>query len=341
MGIVTSVLMMRTWAIYNRRRVVLVALVGCYALCFIPSYAFYFITKPPVAEDDLLTESHVELARKSLEASAFKAGDADWMLKTCFSPGVPRELVGVLVSILTYETGLFLAMMYRLFSGGATSGVIKQFYLDAVAYYVFILLALGSAIVGCIVSSTSRAIVASRYFIAMRTLLCSHMILRLRSYYSSRMVFVDGDLGRISDDSSVITSTGIHFARRSELSGPDLDNGYPSDNLGIESGVWTRELRGRRYSEGASTVVDLPGGHDKGEDWSVSPAPHWEPSLPVVVLRRIPPSTVDALDFDEVPSLLVRHVNLATGLGDPPVIELQPLEPLQISNVYCRTSPSR
>ncbi|KAG9045383.1 hypothetical protein FS837_006420 [Tulasnella sp. UAMH 9824] len=145
-----------------------------------------------------------------------------WQLERCFVRSLPLKYVSVIIGTLVYESSILTAMIYRMVRDKTKSRLTEAFYreyvvlgspivrkvidptllLSGVVYYVFMLCALlSSAIAGFdYTSPVSQAYVGSMYFVGIKATLCSHIILRLRSYfsedsivYSSERTILEGD----------------------------------------------------------------------------------------------------------------------------------------------------
>ncbi|KAG8904298.1 hypothetical protein FRB99_001932 [Tulasnella sp. 403] len=167
-------------------------------------------------------------------------------------------------------------MTWRLFSQGASSGTIRQFYYDGTAYYLLVFCAFGGAMAGSVISPTTRALVASRYYVAAKSMFCSRLILRLRSYFSSESAFVEGSLNKIPALSGDATSPDFRFAPANGFGDPGPSSGT------AESGV--KEV---------VTYLDVTSSGPVEEDWTNSPAPYLKPAPATTITVRGAAAAVD------------------------------------------------
>ncbi|KAG9044732.1 hypothetical protein FS837_007612 [Tulasnella sp. UAMH 9824] len=300
MFFVSTIFMMRTYALYERSRLVLVLLGVTYVLCFAPSFIyFYVVTGRGLAAEALKTIEDVNGMKKFLIAHGVNLDQGWWPIKTCISIGVPRELGAIMMSALVYESGLMFAMVYKL-HGERRSRLINRVYLDGLAYYLLMFGTLIGAAIGCYYNSTSRAFVASRYFIGMKSILCSRMILRLR-WYSNSSEAQSPTFG--GQEEALATGTDIFFAEAGPASGDDW---MKNADFGIEvppGSLLSHGAGGDDYTAMAMIPIrtrGLPAGAEGDSDLEVGlPDPLREASQEAeedseVTLRSTPSASVGA-----------------------------------------------
>ncbi|KAG8895795.1 hypothetical protein FRC00_006904, partial [Tulasnella sp. 408] len=256
MFFISTIFMMRTYALYERSRLVLVLLGVTYVLCFAPGFIyFYMVSGRGLDAEALATIANVNGMKKFLVAHGVDLDQGWWAIQTCISVGVPRQLGAIMVSALVYERTLI------------------------------------GAAVGCYYNSTSRAFVAcvlkntlpaaslphrslpylslnfrSRYFVGMKSILCSRMILRLR-WYSNSSEAQSPTFG--GQEEALATGTDIFFAEAGPASG---DNWMKNADFGIEippGSVLSHGASGDDYAVMAMIPVrtrGLPAGAEDDSD---------------------------------------------------------------------------
>ncbi|KAG8904299.1 hypothetical protein FRB99_001933 [Tulasnella sp. 403] len=281
MFIINVVIMARTYAIYNCRPKVLYTLIISYLACFVPTWAYYYSTAHNLlTKKDSRTMETIKQVGNAMGAVGGETSAEAWILRTCYSTGVPKQLGAVLASGLIFESGLFLAMMWQLYRKGTTPRMMRRFYFDGKRNGI-LLLDVRAAIVGCLASGEARAIVASRFHLGFKSMLCSHMILHLRAYFMTPISF-PSDLDDSKSYPQLATGTAIHFAS------PDAVSHSSSEGEGYGDGVAEMGVLslGRTRSQGVVTFADiaLDRRATREQDWTNSPAPYLRGTSVVVAL---------------------------------------------------------
>ncbi|KAG8971531.1 hypothetical protein FRC05_011008 [Tulasnella sp. 425] len=239
MFFVSTIFMMRTYALYERSRLSLAILVVTYVLCFAPSFIyFYIMAERGLGAEAWRTINDLIKIKEVLAANGVDLTQGWWVITTCANV-VPAELGAIMVSALVYETTLI------------------------------------GAAVGCYYNTTSRAFVASRYFVGMKSVLCSRMILRLR-WYSGSTEAQSPTFG--GQEEALVTGTDIFFA---EADPNSKDAWMKNEDFGIEvppGSVFSRGVSGEDYEamamvpvrtrvvSGGSEDLDLEVGSSFNED---------------------------------------------------------------------------
>lgn len=274
MFFVSTIFMMRTYALYERSRLSLTILVVTYVLCFAPSFIyFYIMAERGLGAEAWRTINDLIKIKEVLAANGVDLTQGWWVITTCANV-VPAELGAIMVSALVYESGLMFAMVYKL-HGERRSRLINRLYLDGLAYYILMLATLIGAAIGCYYNTTSRAFVASRYFVGMKSVLASRMILRLR-WYSGSSEAQSPTFG--GQEEALVTGTDIFFA---EADPNAKDAWMKNEDFGIEvppGSVFSRGVSGEDYEamamvpvrtrvvSGGSEDLDLEVGSSFNED---------------------------------------------------------------------------
>lgn len=105
MTLVSTILMMRTYAIFNRSRLVLIILIASYLACFVPSFVYFFVvTRHGLDADSVRLVAAIGMLKGMLVKRGVDLTKDWWVLTTCFYPGVPEPLGSVMISGLIYES---------------------------------------------------------------------------------------------------------------------------------------------------------------------------------------------------------------------------------------------
>ncbi|KAG9019060.1 hypothetical protein FRB90_006803 [Tulasnella sp. 427] len=234
MTIVSSVLVTRVWAVYERDRRVLAFLITVFIAMFVPTWVVSFRGfSQKMTEQDTNTLIHIFAYLGMARAEGPKAVEQAWPLTRCYFSHFPRTYPAVMVTSLVYESSVFTAMAYKMVQEKKKTRLIEAFYRDGVIYYLVMFSCLLSAAVCGFAydNNIAQGIMGSAYFIGIKSMMCSHIILRLRSYFSHGDPLVDGrendpfapeHAGNI-DSTHGMVSTIINFARMEALGGPDGD----------------------------------------------------------------------------------------------------------------------
>lgn len=96
---------MRTYALYDRSRLVLVLLGVTYVLCFAPGFIYFYMENAHGLDAEALaTIAAVSGMKKFLVAHGVDLDHGWWAITTCVSVGVPKQLGAIMVSALVYES---------------------------------------------------------------------------------------------------------------------------------------------------------------------------------------------------------------------------------------------
>ncbi|KAG8988870.1 hypothetical protein FRB94_000367 [Tulasnella sp. JGI-2019a] len=186
----------RTWAIYQRSHTVLILLILSSMVCYIPALVIFYIgVAAAVIPDATIKLSAIGLVKASiLGSSATKIIPDDlWVLETCFIAQTPKLLGITFLVSLFYESILFGAMIGRLLQYGTSSSkLLDSMYRDGMSYFTVILLAHLVGAITCFYGPIPAAIDGSFYFIGIKSVMCSHVVLRLRASLATRDAVIDG-----------------------------------------------------------------------------------------------------------------------------------------------------
>ncbi|KAG8857055.1 hypothetical protein FRB96_005985 [Tulasnella sp. 330] len=167
-----AILVARTWAIYGRSRTVLTILVlgGC--LCYIPAMVVFNVemSKQGITPADAIRLTALMQVKESFMGGAnatltmpIIGADAVWVLDTCFMVEGTKKLGIMFVMSLVYESILFTAMMFQFVRYGTSSSkILENLYHE------------------------------SFYFVALKSIMCSRVMLRLRASFAARDAVIDG-----------------------------------------------------------------------------------------------------------------------------------------------------
>ena len=102
MTIGTSVIMARTWAIYERNPYVIFALVASFIITFLPSWYIIFngLANGRLSDHDMRTIASIGWVLANQQGS----GDTTWELRRCYTPRIPPGIDGAILSSLIYES---------------------------------------------------------------------------------------------------------------------------------------------------------------------------------------------------------------------------------------------
>ncbi|KAG9007073.1 hypothetical protein FRB90_009561 [Tulasnella sp. 427] len=187
--VTSSVSTIRVWAIYQRNTKVLILLILSFLICFVPPIAI--VSSAKLLSHDTMAERDAELSNSvDTYISLVSSGDpalVPWQMKRCFVPSLPLKYVGVLIGTMVYESSILAAMMYRMVRDKTKTSLMEAFYREWWCCLLSLMLcALLSAAVAAYDTKNpvSQAYIGSMYFVGIKATLCSHIILRLRSYFS-------------------------------------------------------------------------------------------------------------------------------------------------------------
>lgn len=112
MTVVTSILATRTWAVYERSRRTLIALIVGFCVCFAPTFAVFFdwFKKDPLPGGmsplDMQWLSSTILVKQAIGEGlvSFGEGQSVWILDTCFRPATYTLLGPILFGSFSFES---------------------------------------------------------------------------------------------------------------------------------------------------------------------------------------------------------------------------------------------
>ncbi|KAG8876078.1 hypothetical protein FRB97_004466 [Tulasnella sp. 331] len=209
----TSVIAVRTWIIFERSRLALsIIIIGSIAI-YLPAYVLFFLNFGLTAYDISIQQAITQVKGASTTAIPDSYRGNMWVLDQCYVPLTPSFFGLVLSAALIFESFLFSAMVWTFFK-----------------------LALLSAAIACFQGPLVRAIVPSYYYVGVKSIVTSHIAIRLRSYFSEGDAVVDGRRSRYSGASSArdtgAVSTDIRFTAglAIAMTGSRLGEGHAEDD---------------------------------------------------------------------------------------------------------------
>ncbi|KAG9019058.1 hypothetical protein FRB90_006801 [Tulasnella sp. 427] len=232
--IASSILAARLWALYGRDRRLLAALILGFLACFLPGWIL--VLGPgmkTIAPDELRVLGNVLTYIEGVMIQEGPSG-LDWRLSKCYRFHFAHVSGSILLGALVYESGIFTALIYKMYHEQKGTRILEAFYRDGIAYYLVIFssyaVALGTGFAWD--NPLAQSFVTTAFYIGFKSMMCSHIILRLRSYFSLGDPIVDGHVDTVAVDhidgggkfggdsfSSSVVSTIIHFAQM--ISGTD------------------------------------------------------------------------------------------------------------------------
>ncbi|KAG9007074.1 hypothetical protein FRB90_009562 [Tulasnella sp. 427] len=230
----SSILAARLWALYGRDRRLLVVLILGFLACFGPGWIL--VARPgtkTIAPEELRVFGNVLMYIEGVMIQEGPSG-LDWRLSKCYRFHFPHVSGSILVGALVYESGVFTALMYKMYHEQKGTRILEAFYRDGIVYYLVIFssyaVALGTGFAWD--SPLAQSFVTTAFYIGFKSMMCSHIILRLRSYFSYGDPIIDGHIDAVVSDhvdgggklggnsfSSSVVSTIIHFAQMISGSG--------------------------------------------------------------------------------------------------------------------------
>ncbi|KAG8894805.1 hypothetical protein FRC01_012733, partial [Tulasnella sp. 417] len=260
------------WAIYERDRKVLIALIAGFLACFVPSWTLTFIagTSGGLDEQEIRVFGNVWLYIGGILMQDGLDG-LDWRLRKCYRFHFPKVNNSILLGSLLYESGICAAMVWKMYQDKKKTRIIEAFYREC------------------------------GFYTAIKSMVCSHIILRLRSYFSDGDPVIDGydpadpfeeQLGgkvAANSTSSSVISTIIHFAH--VLSRPGGDAAFELRSKPVANApepapeqVDEADLRGgggaTNFHVVSSAILSSPNSRLRQElDWTDSPDPHTRRSI--------------------------------------------------------------
>lgn len=234
---VSFVLGSRVWAIYERDRRVLAGLLVGFMACFVPSWTLTFLAgvRGSLDADQLRVWGNVWLYMGGILMQDGLDG-LDWRLRKCYRFPFPRATNSIVIGSLIYESGICAAMVWKMYQDKKKTRIIEAFYRDGLVYYFVMFFTYASALgLGYAFNDPiAQGFLTCGYYTAVKSMVCSHIILRLRSYFSDGDPIIDGfdrtdpfeeQLGgKVAgyETSSSFVSTIIHFAHVLSRSGGDV-----------------------------------------------------------------------------------------------------------------------
>ncbi|KAG9045381.1 hypothetical protein FS837_006418 [Tulasnella sp. UAMH 9824] len=192
--IVSSVLAARLWAVYERDRRVLAALIIGYFVCFAPGWILAFtIGGKYIDQTQLRVMGNV---MTYIGGVSMQSGSdvLDWRFKKCYRFPFSKISWSIIVGALLYESGIFVALVCRMYKDQRLTRIIEAFYRDGITYYLIILsnyaVTLGAGYGWN--TPVGQGFAGAAFYIGIKSMTCSHIILRLRSYFSFGDPVVDG-----------------------------------------------------------------------------------------------------------------------------------------------------
>ncbi|KAG9040326.1 hypothetical protein FS837_000779 [Tulasnella sp. UAMH 9824] len=301
---VSFVLGSRVWAIYERDRRVLIALLAGFLACFVPSWTLTFIwgTRGIYDEDEIRVFGSVwyyiggVVMQDGLDA-------LDWRLRKCYRFHFPKVNNSIIVGSWLYESGICAAMVWKMYQDKKKTRIIEAFYREYVASPISLLCTYAIALgVGFAFNDPiAQGFITCAFYTAIKSIVCSHIILRLRSYFGDGDPIIDGHdpvdpfekqlggkAGNNSNSSSFV-STIIHFAHDLTRSGGDAALELRSKPVTIGPVAAPRQVdeAGLSAEDGApnfhvvsSTILSSPNSRLRQElDWTDIPDPHIRRSI--------------------------------------------------------------
>ncbi|KIO33129.1 hypothetical protein M407DRAFT_17995 [Tulasnella calospora MUT 4182] len=321
---ISSVLSARLWALYDRDRRVLMVLILGFLACFLPGWVLTFRSgASSIDPGDLRIFGNVLTYIGGV--TMLEGDDAlDWRLKKCYHFRLPKVSCSIVIGSLIYESGIFVALLWKMFKDKKKTRIIEAFYRDGIVYYVVIFcnyaVALGTG--SAWNNRAAQAILGSAFYVGIKSIACSHLILRLRSYFSHGDPVVDGHMvsdprdeggkGGGDSTSSSLVSTIIHFAQM--ISG---------------DGGGTFEIQSKHLKNGGERpITDWEGARiEEGRGGSSTREQKAAPSLPLARLQQYP-------DWTDTADPAIRRsgqIDIASRSGSALTIDplAKPLSPRQ------------
>ncbi|KAG8863452.1 hypothetical protein FRB96_008192 [Tulasnella sp. 330] len=232
----TSVIAVRTWIIFERSRLALsIIIIGSIAI-YLPAYVLFFLNFGLTAYDISIQQAITQVKGASTTTIPDSYRGNMWVLDQCYVPLTPSFFGLVLSAALIFESFLFSAMVWTFFKREPRSRIADAFYRDGMFYYLCMFVALLSAAIACFQGPLVRAIVPSYYYVGVKSIVTSHIAIRLRSYFSEGDAVVDGRRSRYSGASSArdtgAVSTDIRFTAglAIAMTGSRLGEGHAEDD---------------------------------------------------------------------------------------------------------------
>ncbi|KIO17517.1 hypothetical protein M407DRAFT_17993 [Tulasnella calospora MUT 4182] len=263
--VASSVLAARLWALYERDRRVLAALIIGFLACLVPGWTLTFrggSNSIDPNEFRVIGNVFTYIGGVTVQEGV----DAlDWRFKKCYHLSLSKISISILIGSLLYESGIFAALLWKMCRDQKRTRIMEAFYRDGVIYYVVIFanyaVAIGNGFAWN--DPLAQAFLTSAFYVGVKSMACAHIILRLRSYFSFGDAVVDGRVetnlfdegGKVGEHSlsSSLVSTIIHFAHMIsgnggttfEIRSDHLVRGEERRTADLESVVEAADGRGR------------------------------------------------------------------------------------------------
>ncbi|KAG8945223.1 hypothetical protein FRC04_001129 [Tulasnella sp. 424] len=214
---------MRLWALYERSRRVLIALGVGFLGCFVPAWTLTFKAGTgslDSAELRIFGNVYAYIMGVDIQDGPEAL---NWPLKKCYRFEYPKVSTSIIVASFLYDSGIFMAMVWKMYKDKKRTRVMEAFYRDGTLYYIAMFCNYGAALgIGfAFDDAVAQGFLTSAFYIGIKSLMCSYILLRLRSYYGEGDPIVDGHIGtdhvdeggRVMDhkNSSSMVSTIIQF----------------------------------------------------------------------------------------------------------------------------------
>lgn len=235
----------RLWALYERNRLALTLLGFGFLGCFVPAWTLTFKGSTTSFEPkELRTFNNVYAYTMGVLVEDGPQA-LNWPLTKCYRFRYPKISTSIIVASFLYESGIFVGMVWKMYKDKKKTKTIEAFYRDGILYYIVMFCNYGVAMgIGfAFDDSVAQGFLTSAFYIGIKSVMCSHIILRLRSYFGEADPIIDGhfrtdqvaDEGKVRghQSSSSKVSTVIQFAHFL---------GGSSANIG--------EIRSRRFGLG-------------------------------------------------------------------------------------------
>ncbi|KAG8926576.1 hypothetical protein FRC00_002776 [Tulasnella sp. 408] len=301
---VSFVLGSRVWAIYERDRRVLVALIAGFLACFVPAWTLTFLAgiRGSLDEDEIRVFGNVWYYIGGILMQDGLDG-LDWRLRKCYRFHFPKVNNSIIIGSWLYESGICAAMLWKMYQDKKKTRIIEAFYRDGVVYYLvmFCTYAVALGVGFAFDDPIAQGFLTCGFYTAIKSMVCSHIILRLRSYFSDGDPVIDGHdpvdpfeeqlggkAGKNSNSSSFV-STIIHFAHGISRSGGDLAyelrskpvaNGPEPASRQVDEAGAGAENGATNFHVVSSTILSSPNSRLRQElDWTDTRDPHTRRSI--------------------------------------------------------------
>ncbi|KAG8913755.1 hypothetical protein FRC01_004399, partial [Tulasnella sp. 417] len=183
----------RSWAIYERDRQALFAIIAGFLACFVPSWTLTFLTgtRGGSDADEIRVFGNVWLYIGGILMEDGLDG-LDWRLRKCYRFHFPKMTNSIIIGSLLYESGICAAIVWKMYQDKKKTRIIRALY--EMYYYVAMfctyVLALGLGFT--FKEPIVQGFLTCGFYTLISSMVCSHIILRLRSYFSDGDPVIDG-----------------------------------------------------------------------------------------------------------------------------------------------------